>query len=58
MSRARLLREIDSRELCDWIAFHRLKNENAEKKTQKEKQVNLKDKFLSVMGGKIKAKNK
>lgn len=59
MSRARLLSEMDSRELTDQLAYYVLLDEqrgkNAEKK--KEPEINLQDKFKCIVGSKI-IKNK
>ena len=55
MSRARLLQEVDSEELTDWLAFYSMEQDKKQG-TAKDKSTVLKEKFGSIMAGKIKKK--
>jgi len=59
MTRARLLAEVDSREITDQQAYYVLLHEKRENQTKKKKkpEINLQDKFKCIVGSKI-IKNK
>ena len=60
MTRARLLKEIDSREITDQLAYYVLlakKREEKEEKKEEKQELNLQEKFKCLVGSKI-IKNK
>lgn len=58
MSRNRLLSEMDSREITDWLAFYIVRNKAKQKNEYNEKQTTLHEKFKSIMGGRLVKKPK
>ena len=58
MSINRLLHEMDSQDISKQIAFYIYKDNKKEINKQEKNQVNLKNKFMSIMGGKLKSKGK
>jgi hypothetical protein len=60
MTRARLLSEVDSREITDQLAYYvllKLRRKEEEEKKEKKPEVNLQEKFKCLVGSKI-IKNK
>lgn len=53
MTRAKLLSEIDSRELTDQLAYYILKNKKRKAPLENKKEVTLQDKFKDIMGSRI-----
>ena len=53
MTKARLLREIDSREITQWMAYYLVIKESEKEKQHDEEQKTLQEKFKAVMGGRI-----
>ena len=49
---------MDSQDISKQIAFHIYKDNKKEINKQEKNQVNLKNKFMSIMGGKLKSKGK
>lgn len=58
MSRARLLAEMDSAEIADWMAYFIYSEKRADERKEEEKQIKLREKFKAIMGGKMTKKKK
>lgn len=60
MTKSKLLAEIDSNEIADWLAFSLAEREMQEeeeerqkKKEEEQRQIVLREKFKAIMGGKL-----
>jgi len=58
MSRTKLLNEIDSQELIDWLAYHIIINKRGRETKQKNEQTTLREKFKAITGGRLKKNNR